>query len=63
MRRTFDIDVLECPKCGDRLRILGIVDDESIARAFTDELALPRAAPIPRARDPATLFATPPEDL
>ena len=62
MRRTFDIDVLECPKCTGRLRILGIVEDESIARAFADELALPRAPPIPRARAPSTLFATPPDD-
>ncbi len=62
MRRTFDIDVLQCPKCTGRLRILGIVDDESLARQFVDELSLPRAPPTARARDPATLLAAPDTD-
>ena len=62
MRRTFDIDVLQCPKCTGRLRVLGIVDDEPLARQFVDELSLPRAPPTARARDPATLLATPDTD-
>ena len=33
MRRTFGLDVLQCPKCRGRLKLLAlVVDDHSIAR-------------------------------
>ena len=47
-------------------RAVGLYKDDAqigFARAFTDELALPRAAPVPRARDPSPMFATTPEDV
>ena len=62
MRRTFDVDVLACPKCAGRLRILAVVEDEPTAAEVMTELGLARAPPTPRARDPATLHA-PPDDL
>ena len=55
MRRTFDVDVLECPKCAGRLRILAVVDDEPTAAEILTELGIARAPPPARARDPATL--------
>ena len=55
MRRTFDVDVLECSKCNGRLRILAVIDDATLATQILDELAIPRAPPPTRARDPATL--------
>ena len=55
MRRTFDVDVLECPKCTGKLRILALVDDLTIAAQILDELNIPRAPPPKRARDPTTL--------
>ena len=59
MRRSFDIDVLQCPTCAARLRILSAIVDEPQARTILTELRLPLAAPIARARDPASLFAPP----
>ncbi len=57
LRRTFDADVLECPKCAGRLRVLCVVDDPDVVRAFLDELAIAPAPPRGRARDPTTLLA------
>jgi uncharacterized protein YbaR (Trm112 family) len=57
MRRTFDTDVLACPKCDGRLRVIAIVDDRTTARAILEELGLPQARIPTRARDPTTLFA------
>lgn len=62
MRRTFDVDVLECPQCAGKLRIVAVVEDEAVAAAILDELGIARAPPVPRARDPATLEADPPDD-
>ena len=62
MRRTFGVDVLECPKCQSKLRILGVVDDEPLARAILTELGIAPTLPPPRARDPATLDAAPATD-
>jgi hypothetical protein len=34
MRRAFDIDVLACPRCGGRLRLIGTVEDLDVIRAI-----------------------------
>jgi hypothetical protein len=34
MRRAFDIDVLACPRCGGRLRLIATVDDPDAIRAI-----------------------------
>jgi hypothetical protein len=61
LRRTFDVDVLNCAKCGARLRQLGAVDDPREARAILEQLGVPAdAPPQARARDPAELTG---EDL
>jgi hypothetical protein len=62
MSRTFDVDVLDCSKCGGRLRILALVDDEDTATAILDELAIERTPPPARARDPSTLEHDPDAD-
>lgn len=52
MRRAFDIDVLACPRCGGRLRLIGTVEDPDAIRAIlvavagSRELA-DRAPPFP----------------
>jgi hypothetical protein len=61
MSRTFDVDVLECPKCHGRLRIITLID-EGLAATILDELAIARAPPPSRARDPATLEHDPDAD-
>jgi hypothetical protein len=40
MRRAFDIDVLACPRCGGRLRLLGTIEDPGAIRAILDSLAV-----------------------
>src|SRR5437870_1593204 len=34
MRRAFDIDVLACPRCGGRLRLIATVEDADAIRAI-----------------------------
>jgi len=37
MRRAFDIDVLACPRCGGRLRLVGLIEDPAAIRAILAE--------------------------
>jgi uncharacterized protein YbaR (Trm112 family) len=53
MRRAFDIDVLACPRCGGRLRLLGTIEDPAAIRAILDSLAA-SAEPVDRAPPPVT---------
>ncbi len=62
MSRTFDVDVLECPKCAGRLRILALVNDPQTATKLLDELDIERTPRPARARDPATLDHDPDMD-
>jgi hypothetical protein len=39
MRRPFDIDVLACPRCGGRLRLIATVEDPDAIRAILVALA------------------------
>ena len=53
LRRTFDVDVLACTKCGGRLRVHACVKDPWLVRAVLERLAMPAEAPrVARARDP-----------
>jgi hypothetical protein len=57
MRRAFDIDVLACPRCGGRLRLLGTIEDPAANRAILDSLAA-SAERVDRAPPPVTLEPT-----
>jgi hypothetical protein len=62
LRRTFDVDVLECPKCHGRLRIVEAVVETDSARQILERLGLPVAPPrLVRARDPTTLDGEEPD--
>ena len=53
LRRTFEIDVLACPECGGRLRLLATIEDSAVARRILSHLGLPTECPEPRpARSP-----------
>ena len=57
LRRTFDIDVLQCPRCEGRLRILSVITDEPVVARILPALGLPTDAPtVARARDPTDLL-------
>ena len=45
LRRVFAIDVLECPNCGGRLRILAAIHPPDTTRAILDCLDLPSRPP------------------
>jgi hypothetical protein len=58
LQRTFHVDVLACPKCGGRLRVLGEITEPLLVRVVLESLGIPTAAPRPaRARDPTALLA------
>ena len=58
LRRSFDVDVLSCPKCRGRLRVLGEVTDPAMVGLVLGSLWLPTEAPrVARARDPTELWA------
>jgi hypothetical protein len=47
------VDVLECPKCHGRLRIVAVVTEREPVRRILEHLGLPtEAPPVARARDP-----------
>jgi hypothetical protein len=53
LRRTFDVDVMQCPKCQGRLRVLAVITDRTATRRILAHLGLATEAPaIARARDP-----------
>jgi hypothetical protein len=51
LRRTFDVDVMACAKCGGRLRVLA-TERESIQRILAHLGMTTDAPPLVRARDP-----------
>ena len=47
MRRAFDIDVLACPRCGGRLRLIALIEASAVARRILTHLGLPADVPRP----------------
>lgn len=41
MRHAFDLDVLACPRCGGRLRLVATVDDPQVIRGILASLMRP----------------------
>jgi hypothetical protein len=52
MRRAFDIDVLACPRCGGRLRLIAAVEDPEAIRAIWQRSRCRGSGPIARRRAP-----------
>ena len=48
MRRTFGLDVLVCPRCGGRLRLVALIDRASVVQRILRHLGLPTKVPEPR---------------
>ena len=60
LRRTFAIDVLGCPDCGGRLRLVATIADRRVIETILAHLGLPLALPSPApARAPAWLSEWP----
>jgi hypothetical protein len=53
MQRTFGLDVLACPRCGGRLRLIALIERAAVIRRILGHLGLPTEVPLPRpARSP-----------
>lgn len=48
MRRAFELDVLACPRCGGRMRVIGTIEDPRVIRQILTPLRLPTEIPSPR---------------
>ena len=55
MRRAFDLDVLACPRCGGRMRLIATIDDAKVIDEILSGLARP-AERVDRA-PPSAVFA------
>jgi hypothetical protein len=66
MQRTFGLDVLACPSCGGRLRLVALIEQRTVVTRIVAHLGLPTELPVPRpARSPpdeASVCAPPAED-
>jgi uncharacterized protein YbaR (Trm112 family) len=68
LRRSFEVDVLQCPRCRGRLRVLAVLAERERVRRILAHLgAATEAPPMARARDPTDdnvdEFELPPEQL
>jgi hypothetical protein len=53
LRRSFGVDVLRCPKCDGKLRMIELVTEREPARQILERLGIRSERPsIARARDP-----------
>jgi hypothetical protein len=57
MRRAFDLDVLRCPNCSNRMRVLALIERPQTARRILRHLGMrDHPPPIAPARIPDTSF-------
>jgi hypothetical protein len=49
MRRTFEFDVLACPRCGGRLRLVALIEQAAVVQRILRHLGLPTEVPEARA--------------
>ena len=66
LRRSFDVDVMRCPRCHGRLRVLAVITEREPIQRILAYLAVPiDAPPLARARDPTDDLddVEPPEQL
>ena len=59
MHRAFAIDVLACPHCGGRLRLIGTLHDPAVIRKILAHLEIAPSGPSPGPAPPAPGAATP----
>jgi hypothetical protein len=53
LQRSFQVDVMQCAKCGGRLRVLAVITEREPVRRILAHLGLlPEAPPLAHARDP-----------
>ena len=45
MRRSFGLEVLDCPRCRERLRLIALIDQRSVIRTILNCVGLPTEVP------------------
>ena len=55
MQRSFGFDVLACPRCGDRLELIALIEDLKVIRRILSHLGLPTDVPAARPARPPPL--------
>ena len=55
MQRSFGFDVLACPRCGDRLELIALIEDPTVIRRILGHLGLPTEVATPRPARPPPL--------
>jgi uncharacterized protein YbaR (Trm112 family) len=53
LRRVFQIDVLACPECGGRLRLLATIEDPAVVKKILSHLGISHEWPSPAPRTTA----------
>ena len=53
MQRSFGFDVLACPQCGGRLRLIALIDETRVIHRILGHLGLPTEVPTARPARPA----------
>ena len=48
MQRSFGFDVLACPRCGGRLRLIALIEAAAVVRRILAHLGLPTEVPVAR---------------
>jgi hypothetical protein len=48
MRRSYGLDVLACPRCGGRLRLVALIEERSVIERILKHLGLPAEVPATR---------------
>jgi hypothetical protein len=48
MQRSFRFNVLACPRCGDRLELIALIDNPSVIRRILSHLGVPTEVPTAR---------------
>jgi hypothetical protein len=48
LRRVFDIDISQCPRCGARLRVLAVITEPSVVAAIVNHIDTREARAPPR---------------
>ena len=63
MRRTFGFDVLACPRCGGRMRLIALIEQAQVVQRILRHLGLPSEVPEPHpARAPPSVVQAPVPD-
>ena len=52
MKRSFDVDVLKCPKCASRMRLISVIKDPAVIHKILDHLGLDSELPTPEPARP-----------